>query len=166
MLLSDGKRQLFTFIFDSYLHSFGIYLDQFIPMATFRANPGWLDWWTVFFWGWFLGYGPLMAMFVARISRGRTIREMILLISVVAPVITCFWFTIVGGSVNLGIDTVFTGVSTNLNNRTYYLGQTFTDGVSKPESQKYSGNIIFLDNRPSVTRSSSQKEDVKIILQF
>ncbi|MBB1487792.1 BCCT family transporter [Oceanospirillum sediminis] len=87
-----------AFIFDSYLHSFGIYLDQFIPMATFRANPGWLDWWTVFFWGWFLGYGPLMAMFVARISRGRTIREMILLISVVAPVITCFWFTIVGGS--------------------------------------------------------------------
>ena len=74
--------------------------------------------------------------------------------------------TVVGGSVNLGIDTVFTGVSTNLNNRTYYLGQTFTNGVAQPESQKYSGNIIFLDNRPSVTRSSSQKEDVKIILQF
>ena len=74
--------------------------------------------------------------------------------------------TIVGGSVNLGIDTVFTGVSTVLNNRTYYLGQTFTNGVSQPESQKYSGNIIFLDNRPSVTRSASQKEDVKIILQF
>lgn len=87
-----------AFIFDSYLHSFGIYLDKFIPMATFRASPGWLDWWTVFFWGWFLGYGPLMAMFVARISRGRTIREMILLISVVAPIITTFWFTIVGGS--------------------------------------------------------------------
>jgi len=75
-------------------------------------------------------------------------------------------FNIVGGSTNLGIDTVFTGVSTVLNNRTYYLGQSFTNGVSQPESQKYSGNIIFLDNRPSVTRSSSQKEDVKIILQF
>ena len=74
--------------------------------------------------------------------------------------------TIVGGSVNLGIDTVFTGISTVLNNRTYYLGQTFTNGVSLPESEKYSGNIIFLDNRPSVTRSASQKEDVKIILQF
>ena len=74
--------------------------------------------------------------------------------------------TIVGGSTNLGIDTVFTGVSTVLNSRTYYLGQTFTNGVSQPESEKYSGNIIFLDNRPSVTRSSSQKEDVKIILQF
>ncbi|WP_417223928.1 BCCT family transporter [Amphritea sp.] len=87
-----------AFIIDGYLQSFGIYLNQFIPMATFRADTGWLDWWTVFFWGWFLGYGPLMAMFVARISKGRTIREMILLISVVAPIITCFWFTIVGGS--------------------------------------------------------------------
>ncbi|WP_287439721.1 BCCT family transporter, partial [Reinekea sp.] len=87
-----------AFIIDSFIQGFGIYLDKFIPMATFRASPGWLDWWTVFFWGWFLGYGPLMAMFVARISRGRTIREMVLLISVVAPVITCFWFTIVGGS--------------------------------------------------------------------
>ena len=75
-------------------------------------------------------------------------------------------FTIVGGSVNLGIDTVFTGVSTVINNRTYYLGQSFTSGVAQPEVEKYSGNTIFVDNRPSVTRSSSQKEDVKIILQF
>lgn len=74
--------------------------------------------------------------------------------------------TIVGGSVNLGIDTVFTGVSTVINNRTYYLGQSFTSGVAQPEVSKYSGNTIYVDNRPSVTRSSSQKEDVKIILQF
>ncbi|WP_372761380.1 BCCT family transporter [Pseudoalteromonas sp.] len=87
-----------AFIFDSYIHSFGLYINNFVPMATFRGDSAWLDWWTVFFWGWFLGYGPLMAMFVARISRGRTIREMIILISVIAPVITCFWFTIVGGS--------------------------------------------------------------------
>lgn len=86
------------FIIDGFLQSFGLYLNEFIPMATFRDDTAWLDWWTVFFWGWFLGYGPLMAMFVARISRGRTIRQMVMLISVVAPVITCFWFTIVGGA--------------------------------------------------------------------
>ncbi|MDX1654308.1 MAG: BCCT family transporter, partial [Candidatus Competibacteraceae bacterium] len=87
-----------AFIFDGFLQSFGLYLQEFIPMATFRAEPGWLDWWTVFFWGWFLGYGPLMAMFIARISRGRTLREMIVVISLIAPVVTCFWFTIVGGT--------------------------------------------------------------------
>jgi len=74
--------------------------------------------------------------------------------------------TITGGDTSLGIDTAFTGLSTVINNKTYYLGQDFTLGISNPESKKYSGNIVYVDNRPSVTRSSSQKEDVKIILQF
>lgn len=73
---------------------------------------------------------------------------------------------IIGGSVTLGIDTNFTGVSTSINSRTYYLGQTFTKGVSNPEVKKYSGNIIYVDNRPSITRSANQKEDIKVILQF
>ena len=74
--------------------------------------------------------------------------------------------TIVGGSSNLSISTTFTGLSTSINNRTYYLGQTFTKGVSNPEIDKYSGNMIYVDHRPSITRSSNQKEDIKIILQF
>ena len=83
-----------------------------------------------------------------------------------------------GGSVNitsnegtLGIDTNFgsagsPGISTVINNRTYYLGQSFTQGVSNPEVKKYSGNIIYVDNRPSITRSANQREDIKVILQF
>ena len=66
----------------------------------------------------------------------------------------------------LSIDTNFSGISTVINNRTYYLGQTFTNGVSNPEVKKHSGNIIYVDNRPSITRSSNQKEDIKVILQF
>jgi hypothetical protein len=71
-----------------------------------------------------------------------------------------------GGSVSLSIDTNFTGVSTTINSKTYYLGQSFTNGESNPEVKKYSGNIIYVDNRPSITRSSNQKEDIKVILQF
>ena len=67
---------------------------------------------------------------------------------------------------NLGIDTNFSGISTVINNRTYYLGQTFTSGIANPEVKKHSGNIIYVDNRPSITRSSNQKEDIKVILQF
>jgi len=70
------------------------------------------------------------------------------------------------GISGLGIDTSFTGVSTTINNRKYYLGQSFSYGVSNPEVQKHSGNIIYVDNRPSITRSSNQKEDIKVILQF
>jgi choline-glycine betaine transporter len=87
-----------SFIFDSYLNSTALYISEFIPMAAFRADTDWLNNWTVFFWGWFLGYGPLMAMFIARISNGRRIREMIITVSVIAPIVTTFWFTIVGGS--------------------------------------------------------------------
>ena len=73
---------------------------------------------------------------------------------------------ILGGSSTLSIQTSFTGISTVINNRTYYLGQSFTQGIAQPEVKKYSGNIIYVDNRPSITRSSSQKEDIKVILQF
>jgi hypothetical protein len=67
---------------------------------------------------------------------------------------------------NLAIDTSFTGLSTVINNRTYYLGQEFTDGIALPEVKKYSGSIVYVDNRPSITRSVNQKEDIKVILQF
>lgn len=73
---------------------------------------------------------------------------------------------IVGGSVSLSINTNFTGVSTVINSRTYYLGQSFVGGVANPEVQPNSGKIIYVDNRPSITRSINQKEDIKVILQF
>ena len=93
-----------VFIFKSYFAGLGSYLGNFFGMALYRGEaglfgePGWLGWWTVFFWGWFMGYGPLMAMFIARVSRGRSIRSIIIMLSLVAPIITTFWFTIIGGS--------------------------------------------------------------------
>ncbi len=74
--------------------------------------------------------------------------------------------SITGGSISLGINTTFDGLSTSINNKTYYLGQTFSSGVSNPEVKKYSGNILYVDHRPAITRSSNQKEDIKVILQF
>ena len=72
-----------------------------------------------------------------------------------------------GGTKELEIDinfgTIEDPVSTinNIN-----LGQSFVRGISNPEVQKYSGNIIYVDNRPSILRSINQKEDIKIVLQF
>ena len=71
-----------------------------------------------------------------------------------------------GGSANLSINSSFTGISDVINSRTYYLGQSFVGGVSNPEVKANSGNIIYIDNRASITRSSNQKEDIKVILQF
>ncbi|MDR9825527.1 BCCT family transporter [Vibrio sp. FNV 38] len=87
-----------SFIIDGYVQGVGQMVDQFVPMALFRQDTDWLGWWTVFFWGWFIGYAPMMAIFIARISRGRSIRQLILSVSIAAPLVTCFWFSIVGGS--------------------------------------------------------------------
>jgi hypothetical protein len=72
-----------------------------------------------------------------------------------------------GGSKTLQIDDSFGTVEapeTSINNRN--LGQSFVKGISNPEVKKYSGNIIYVDNRPSILRSINQKEDIKIVLQF
>lgn len=92
------------FILEGFVGGLATYVPNFFGMAMYRGDaglvgaPGWLGWWTVFFWGWFLGYGPLMAIFIARVSRGRSIRSIIIMLSLVAPLITHFWFTIIGGS--------------------------------------------------------------------
>ena len=80
-------------------------------------------------------------------------------------------FNVLGGSATLAIQTTFgsaanPGINTVINSRTYNLGQSFIKGVAQPEVKKYSGNIIYVDNRPSITRSTNQKEDIKVILQF
>src|SRR5699024_10816789 len=63
-----------------------------------RSDEAWLGMWTVFFFAWFVGYGPMMAVFTSRISRGRTVRELVLAVAIIAPVIATFWFTVVGGT--------------------------------------------------------------------
>lgn len=89
------------FLVNTYTQSAGTYLSSFFDMATITTQTApdwWLQWWTVFFFAWFIGYGPLMAIFVARISKGRTIRQMILAVAIAAPVATSIWFTLLGGS--------------------------------------------------------------------
>ena len=93
-------------------HFFSGFFTYLIHLPQMALTPNaiadnWVNGWTVFYWGWFLGYAPLMAIFVARISRGRSIREMILAVAVLAPIATTVWFTLLGGS---GIYYQLTGV--------------------------------------------------------
>ncbi|MBW4934045.1 BCCT family transporter [Marinobacter sp. F4206] len=89
------------FLTNTYLSSAGEYLSSFFAMSTVTAETApdwWMKWWTVFFFAWFIGYTPLMSIFVARISRGRSIRQTILAVAVLAPIATSVWFTLLGGS--------------------------------------------------------------------
>ena len=61
----------------------------------------------------------------------------------------------------------FTGISTNPSgNKVISLGVNFENGLANPEINKGSGEVVYLDNRPLITRNSRQKEDIKIILEF
>ena len=65
------------------------------------------------------------------------------------------------------IDTGFSGISTNpTGSKLINLGVNFTSGMASPEINKGSGDILYIDNRPSITRSLRQKEDIKIVLEF
>ena len=84
--------------------STGRYFQNFIFMTFFAdsmktASEGkWLGWWTVFYWAWWIAWGPFVGGFVARISRGRTIREYVVGVVLVPLVITIVWFNVIGGS--------------------------------------------------------------------
>ena len=71
------------------------------------------------------------------------------------------------GNFSASIDRNFAGITTNpTGTKLINLGVNFTSGMASPEINKGSGDLIYLDNRPSVARNARQKEDIKIILEF
>jgi glycine betaine transporter len=92
------------FLLNLMVDSVGQYFSNFVfmsfwtdPMA--QASEGkWMGWWTIFYWCWWIALGPFVGGFVARISRGRTIREFIFGVILVHLVITIVWFNVVGGT--------------------------------------------------------------------
>lgn len=107
------------YVLRAFLGGFATYLGNFFSLTLYQGDQDWLSGWTVFFFGWFVGYAPLMSVFVARISRGRTIRDLLLSNAVLAPVITCLWFTVLGG----------TGLVMELDNPGSVTGAYASDGV-------------------------------------
>ena len=66
----------------------------------------------------------------------------------------------------LSVDTSFNGSYELINAKYEQFGQTFTNGIAPPDVEQYSGDIIYIDNRAPITRSSSQKEELKIVVEF
>ena len=66
----------------------------------------------------------------------------------------------------LPLDTSYTGSSETISGKVIQYGQQFTNGIAPPDIQKYSGEIIYVDNRAPITRSTSQKEELKIVVEF
>ena len=75
-----------------------LYLAKIREMSLPNFDDSWVKGWTVFYWAWFLGYAPLMGLFTAGVSKGRTFRELILAVCIICPFVTNLWFNILGGN--------------------------------------------------------------------
>lgn len=88
-------------ILDTFTNTLGAYLSDFVRMSL-RLTPfresSWVGDWTIFYWAWWLSWSPFVGLFIARVSRGRTIREFVAG-TLIIPSAACFlWFSIFGGS--------------------------------------------------------------------
>ncbi|MCZ4262049.1 BCCT family transporter [Limimaricola sp. G21655-S1] len=93
------------FILDSFVDNYGYYLSRFIQLGTWNegwqgGNDGgnWQESWTIFYWAWWVSWAPFVGVFVARISRGRTVREFMFGVMLLPCSIMFFWFTAFGGT--------------------------------------------------------------------
>ena len=79
----------------------GFHTDAFAQLGNAhdgKEKPGWMDSWTIFYWGWWIAWSPFVGMFIAKISRGRTIRQFINA-TLTAPVaFSILWFSVFGGA--------------------------------------------------------------------
>ncbi|XQW85758.1 BCCT family transporter [Thalassotalea piscium] len=126
-----------VFLLQAYLQNIGDYLADIVH-NTFNLfaykKTNWIGGWTIFYWGWWLAWAPFVGLFIARISRGRTIREFIIGVMLIPTIFTLLWMTIFGNS---AIDLVY-------NQGVVALG----DMVSKDSSVAL---FVFLENFPLST---------------
>jgi choline/carnitine/betaine transport len=104
------------FMLDLLPASVGAYLTDLVPMSFHSGVFGGHDWmasWTIFYWAWWISWTPFVGTFIARISRGRTIREFVLGVLLVPTVVSAAWFVVFGGAgIHLqlgGVDIAGTG---------------------------------------------------------
>lgn len=87
--------------FNMFTETFGLYLQNIVQWSL-RTAPlagdkrEWLDEWTVFYWAWWLAWAPFVGMFIARVSRGRTIRQFVVGVVMAPTLIVSIWFAIFG----------------------------------------------------------------------
>ena len=90
-----------VFILGTFTETMGDYLTQ-LPGLSFATGvfggSDWLNGWTIFYWAWWISWTPFVGMFIARISKGRTIRQFVIYVVLVPSLVSFIWFSILGGT--------------------------------------------------------------------
>ncbi len=93
-----------VFLLSDFVQQIGSYLQSFLRLSfntySFRGTEGqdWLGGWTTYYWGWWISWAPFVGIFIARISRGRTVRQFVTGVLLVPSLLTFLWFAVMGGS--------------------------------------------------------------------
>lgn len=101
-------------ILRGFIENTGSYIANLTEISTWNEiykDSHWQNTWTVFYWGWWIAWSPFVGSFIARISRGRTVREFILGVLILPSLVTLFWMNVFGGS---AIDMIMSGDTTML----------------------------------------------------
>ncbi|TDT14561.1 choline/glycine/proline betaine transport protein [Ilumatobacter fluminis] len=89
------------FILGFFLDSTGAYFRELPGLAFYTESISGGEWqsgWTIFYWGWWISWAPFVGMFIARVSKGRTVREFVVGVVLVPSLLTFFWMATFGGS--------------------------------------------------------------------
>ena len=121
-----------TFIFKSYIQNLGSYLTNFIDMSTWTESLQGTNWQktrTIMYWGWWISWSPFVGTFIARISKGRTIKEFILCVLILPALVTFLWFSAFGGTtmrdILLGDTAMIAAVNDNISTALYVFFDKF-----------------------------------------
>ncbi|MCP4957890.1 MAG: BCCT family transporter, partial [Actinomycetia bacterium] len=90
-----------VFIFGTFLESTGSYIQALPSLATWTeslSGTSWQNGWTVFYWGWWISWAPFVGMFIARVSKGRTIREFVVGVVLIPSLLSFLWMSTFGGA--------------------------------------------------------------------
>ncbi|MEZ8286805.1 BCCT family transporter [Vibrio splendidus] len=89
--------------------TFMAYIENIIPLSNphGREDEAWMHGWTVFYWAWWISWSPFVGMFIARVSKGRTVREFITAVLIVPTTVTIIWMSVFGG---MAIDQIVNNV--------------------------------------------------------
>jgi choline/glycine/proline betaine transport protein len=121
-----------VFILDSYIENIGNYLNDFFEKSFWTESyqqSNWQNQWTIFYWSWWISWSPFVGMFIARISKGRTVKEYVLSVLIVPTLLTFLWISAFGGSAIFielqGIGEIAKDVKDNVATSIYNLFENF-----------------------------------------
>ncbi|WP_077213582.1 glycine betaine uptake BCCT transporter [Bacillus dakarensis] len=92
-----------VFVLDLFVTTLGSYIQNLpsigLRLAPFnKENAAWVQNWTIFYWAWWIAWAPFVGTFIARVSKGRTVREFVIAVLVIPTIVCCVWFAVFGGT--------------------------------------------------------------------